>query len=154
MANLEDQPAYFRARRKNRPAKPLAPIKLQSYVIDYTFMTNTKPGAAGHAVRPPMLEVAAAAYDDDGRMLNALVETSDQSANAASLSQNAQGIYRVQQQLDVPLAATSIRIALRDVSTDHIGAMEIPLPLAPEMQNQAVAPAQSRSTDQAPSKPN
>ncbi len=154
MANLEDQPAYFRARRKNRPAKPPAPIKLQSYVIDYTFMTNTKPGAANHAVRPPILEVAAAAYDDDGRMLNGLVETSDQSENAASLAQNAQGIYRVQQQLDIPLAATSIRIAVRDVSTDHIGALEIPLPLAPETQNKAAAPAQPAAPSLGSTSPN
>jgi hypothetical protein len=100
------------------------------------------------------LEVAAAAYDDDGRMLNGLVETSDQSENAASLAQNAQGIYRVQQQLDIPLAATSIRIAVRDVSTDHIGALEIPLPLAPETQNKAAAPAQPAAPSLGSTSPN
>jgi hypothetical protein len=155
MANLEDQPAYFRARHKNRPIKPLPPIKLQSYVIDYTFMTNSpKPEAAGHAVRPPRLEVAAAAFDEDGRMLNGLVETSGQTAPVNAGSQTAQGIYRVQQELDVPLNAISIRIAVRDISTDRIGAMEIPLPLAPEMQTQATVPAQARSPDPAPARPN
>jgi VWFA-related protein len=154
MANLEDQPAYFRARRKNRPLKPPAPIKLQSYVIDYTFMAGSRPGTAGHTLRPPKLEVAAAAYDDDGRMLNALVETSGQSGNEASAPQNPQGIYRVQQQLDVPLAATSLRVALRDISTDHIGAMEIRLPLAPEMQTQAAPPAKPAAPSLAPTRPN
>jgi len=154
MANLEDQPAYFRARHKNRPLKPLAPINLQSYVIDYTFMAGSKSGASGHTLRPPKLEVAAAAYDEDGRMLNALVETSGRSGDEASAPQNSQGIYRVQQQLDVPLIATSIRIAVRDISTDHIGAMEITLPLASEMQTQAAPPAKPASPSLVPTSPN
>jgi hypothetical protein len=153
MANLEEQPAYFRVRKKNRSLKPLAPVQLQSYVIDYTFMAGApKAEARGRAVRPPMLEVAAAAFDDDGRMLNALVETSGGASNVAA--QNPQGIYRVEQQLDVPLNAISIRVALRDVSTDRIGAMEIPLPLAPEPQAQAMSPTLSRSPDPATAKPN
>jgi VWFA-related protein len=153
MANLEDQPAYFRVRRKNRPLKPLASVKVQQYVIDYTFMANPPKAAAGHAVRPPMLEVAAAAFDDDGRMLNGLVETSAHN-DAASAAQNAKGIYRVQQQLDVPVNAVSIRVAVRDISTDRIGAMEIPLPLAPEMQTQATPPDKPAAPDSAPAKPN
>jgi hypothetical protein len=95
-----------------------------------------------------------AAYDDDGRMLNALVENSGQSGDEASAPQNSQGIYRVQQELDVPLTATSIRIAVRDISTDHIGAMEIPLPLAPEMQTQAAPPAKPAAPSLAPTSPN
>ncbi|HEY4903157.1 MAG TPA: VWA domain-containing protein [Candidatus Sulfotelmatobacter sp.] len=153
MENLEEQPAYFRVRKKNRPLKPLAPIQLQSYVIDYTFIAGApKAEAPGRAIRPPVLEVAAAAFDDDSRMLNALVETSGGAGNVAA--QNPQGIYRVQQQLDVPLNAISIRVALRDVSTDRIGAMEIPLPLAPEPQAQATSPALSRSPDPAMAKLN
>jgi VWFA-related protein len=135
MLNLEDQPAYFRARHKNRPLTPLPPIKLQPYVIDYTFMANPpKPGSAVHAMRPPKLEVAVAAFDEDGRMLNGLVETSAQTDPAAAGGQSAQGIYRVQQQLDVPLTALSIRVAIRDISSDRIGAMEVNLPLVPEAQ--------------------
>lgn len=153
MANLEDQPAYFRVRRKNKAVKPLAPIKLQSYVIDYTFMAGAPRGAAGHAIRPPKLEVAAAAFDDDGRMLNGMVDVSA-STEPATVAQNPQGIYRVQQQLDVPLTAASIRVALRDVSTDRIGAMEIPLPLAPETQTQATAPAQPQTPSHSAANPN
>jgi len=155
MANIEDQPAYFRVRRKNRPLKALPPIKLQSYVIDYTFMAGLPKGATGHAIRPPMLEVATAAFDDDGRMLNGLVETTSSGGNSAgAVTQNTQGIYRVQQQLDVPLNAVSIRVAVRDISTDRIGAMEIPLPLAPEMQTQSAPPAQPASPSLVPTSPN
>jgi VWFA-related protein len=154
MANLEDQPAYFRVRRKNRPLKPLAPIKLQSYAIDYTFTAGSPKGATGHATRPPILEVATATFDEDGRMLNGMVETSAGGNSASAATQNTQGIYRVQQQLDVPLNAVSIRVAVRDISTDRIGAMEIPLPLAPEMQTQAAPPPKTASPSLTPTSPN
>jgi len=116
MANLADQPAYFRERRKDRTAKPLRPIQLQTYAIDYTV-----------AARYPSLEVAAAAYDVDGKMLNGVIHrTTDESI----IGERRDGIYRVQQQFDVPLAAVSIRVAVRDVATDNVGALEVNLPLA------------------------
>jgi hypothetical protein len=45
------------------------------------------------------------------------------------------------QQIDVPVSATSIRIAVRDTSTNRVGALEIPLPLAPEPDIRAIGPA-------------
>lgn len=138
MANLQEQPAYFRARRKNRPAKALAPVKLQTYLVDYTVMA--KPPGPGGNIRPTGFEIAAAAYDADGRMLNGVV---DNSAPAEARSRDGgakQEFYRAEQQIDVPVGATSIRIAVRDISTDRIGALEVQLPLAAEAQVQATAP--------------
>jgi hypothetical protein len=40
--------------------------------------------------------------------------------------------FRVQQKIDVPLNAVSLRLGVRDLSTDRMGTMEIRLPLAPE----------------------
>ena len=144
MTNLTDQPGYFRVRRKNRPAKPLPPVQLQTYAIDYILPTQAHSGKS-HNERPPAVEIASAAYNDDGQMLNALVQKNDP-ADQADGTSNPNGIYRVEQQLDVPLTATSIRIAVRDVSTDRVGAMEVPLPLAPELSSVSNPPA-------SPSKP-
>lgn len=146
MANLQEQPAYFRARRKNRPAKALAPVQLQTYVVDYTVMA--KPPGPGGNIRPQGFEIAAAAYDTDGRMLNGVVDNSVP-AGAQNSSADKQEFYRAEQQIDVPVGATSIRIAVRDVATDRIGALEVSLPLAAEAQAQAHAPAGAAS-----SKPN
>jgi hypothetical protein len=44
--------------------------------------------------------------------------------------------FLVEQELEVPLAATSVRFAVRDITSDRIGAMEINLPLAPESADQ------------------
>ena len=141
MANLADQPAFFRERRKNRPAKPLRPIQLQTYEIDYTA-----------AARYPALEVAAAAFDADGKMLNGVIQ---RTAEDSAAGERRDGIYRVQQQFDVPVAAVSIRVAVRDVATDNVGALEINLPLAPEGQttNASILPAASGSEAADPPKP-
>jgi hypothetical protein len=55
------------------------------------------------------------------------------------------------------LNATSIRLAVKDVSTDRVGTMELTLPLAAEPQTQAASPAMSRqpsATGAFPGKPN
>jgi VWFA-related protein len=135
MANLQEQPAYFRVRRKNRPEKPVPPIKLQTYAIDYTVVLRAARGD-----QPRVLEFAAAAFDADSRMLNGLVQNAQGSTARTGSDANPEQFYRVEQEIDVPLSASSIRIAVRDLDTDHIGAMEIALPLAPEPQAQAVAP--------------
>jgi VWFA-related protein len=125
MASLADQPAYFRERRSNQRAKPLRPIQLQTYEIDYTV-----------AARYPSLELAAAAFDADGKMLNGVVqmaEENEEDDGARILASARHGaIFRLQQQFDVPMTAVSVRLAVRDVATDNIGALEVSLPLAPE----------------------
>ena len=151
MANLQEQPAYFRARRKNRPVKPMAPVQLQTYLVDYTVMA--KPAGSPGNARPFALEIAAAAYDAEGRMLNGVVDNASKADPGPGVEGGAKrGFYRAQQQIEVPVSAASIRIAVRDTATDHIGALEVPLPLAPESQAQSAPPGQS--AEPAAAKPN
>jgi VWFA-related protein len=123
MASLADQPAYFRERRPNHPAKPLRPIQLQTYEIDYTV-----------AARYPALELAAAAFDADGKIVNAVVQRVAEDNAQFSSEAPHEAIYRMRQQFDVPMSAVSLRVAVRDVATDNVGALEVNLPLAAEGQ--------------------
>lgn len=123
MANLADQPDSSRERHKDQPAKPRRPIKLQTYEIDYAV-----------AARYPALEVAAAAFDNDGKILNLSIQRTSEASAGIHAGERRDDIYRIQQQFDVPVAATSIRLAVRDVATDNVGALEINLPLAPDGQ--------------------
>jgi VWFA-related protein len=127
MAELATQPAYFKVRHNNKPTKPLTPVKLQRYAIDYTVMAHQLQIDG----EPLNLELAVAAYDADGKMLNALVNNGASEA-ARPAGQPMPKSYRAEQQLDVPMDAAWIRVAVRDANTDRIGAMEIKLPLAPE----------------------
>ena len=138
MANLQQQTGNLREHGKNRAAKKLPPVQLQSYVVDYNVMAPKAVGAAGSA--PPLaLEIAAAAYDPDGLMLNGVVDQTNTANAASSAGGGKAGMYRAQQQIDVPVSATSMRVAVRDISTDRIGAMEVALPLAAEGPAQAAA---------------
>jgi VWFA-related protein len=127
MENLADQPAYFRVRKKNKPEKPLPPILLQPYAVDFTLMRPKS--AKADTSRDVAFEVASAAFNTEGQMLNGVVQNAVQDTTASDPNV---GFYRVHQLIDVPLPATSIRIAVRDMLSDHIGAMEIELPLAAE----------------------
>jgi len=121
MANLVQSPAYFRVREKRRSAKPLAPVQLQTYFLDYTILG-----------RVPVIEVASAAYDYEGALLNADIEHTVPPDAPTSSPTSGGKYYRIQQRFDVPPNAAFLRLAVRDVTTNRMGAMELPLPLAPE----------------------
>jgi len=188
MANLiSGQPEYFRTRGKKGAAKPLLPIQLQTYAIDYTVEVD-HPAANVARTQPFTMEVAAAAFDGDGIMLNGSVEHAGGGSIVASLGVPSAGVarsgvassgvvnsgeglraaaspsegsstrkfHRAQQMFDVPVNAKSIRVAVRDVSTDRVGAMEVSLPLGGEPQSRADAPMtpeQAASPEAAPPKP-
>lgn len=137
MSQLADEPAYFRTRHKDKAPKPLAPIDLQRYAIDYRVtdlaLKNLQSG------KSPAFEFAAAAFDADSRMLNGVVN--EATADSTYPEANKSGIFRVRQQLDVPLNAAWIRIGVRDKLSNRIGTLEIQLPLAPESPNQSITSA-------------
>ena len=136
MAQFADQPAFFRTRKRNATVKLLAPIVLQKYRVQYSVMASQLKLAGGPAV--PNLEVAIAAYDEEGIMLNAVVNVAtgvESSAAAQSRS------YQAEQAIFVPVNAATLRMAVRDRNTDRIGAMEIKLPLQLDPQTQAASHA-------------
>jgi len=163
---IAGQPQYFRERGKGKGGKPVLPIELQTYAIDYTVVVDHPKGAGG-PMQPFRMEVAAAAFDGDGVMLNGNVENAAESftmspgegMQTAGYSPSERVIrrfHRAQQLFDVPVSAKSIRIAVRDVTTDRVGAMEVPLPLAREPETEADAPSADSpaSQESAPPKPN
>ena len=129
MAALSDEPSLFTKRRRNAVAKPRTPVKLQRYLIRYTVLAKALKGSADAADGGPNLELAAAAYDKEGVLLNGRVMVATREGADAAPEKPS---YRVEQELLVPAGAISIRIAMHDRNTDRIGAMEIGLPLAAE----------------------
>jgi VWFA-related protein len=136
---------------RNRPAKAksLPAVPLQAYVVEYALPAQQlKVESAVSGGRQLLLELAAEAFDADGQMLVGKVEharetISESPWNVGEGSPAASGdlaFYRARQQIAVPLSATSIRIAVKDVSTDRVGTMEVALPLAPEARTQAASP--------------
>ena len=131
MLQIQDEPAFFRTRRKNRELKPLPPVKLQKYLIDYGVFDPQLKAQAARTGGTATLEFAAAAYDAEGRLLNGILNNA-----VASAPTNAEGkpstLFRVQQELNAPLEAAWIRLAVRDNLTNRTGTLELRLPLKPE----------------------
>ena len=149
MAKLAGERTFSSGRRKN--SKPLKPVPVQSYAIYYAVVASQIKVPQDGAIP---LEFAAVAYDADGFIANAVLENvvEDSASHPFSGLQPTvpeaweptnQKVYRAMQELEVPVNATTLRLAVRDTSTDRLGAMEIPLPLAAEPQVRATNPPAS-----------
>jgi VWFA-related protein len=130
MSQLATEAAYFRTHHNDKPVKPLAPVELQKYVIDYRVTDLALKSRVTQDGNVPSFEFAAAAFDLDGRMLNGVVNNAAGQASASE-GPNESGVFRVRQQLDVPTNAAWIRIGVRNQLTGRTGCLEIQLPLAP-----------------------
>ena len=124
MADLAEEPAYFRKRRKNRPAAPLPPVLLQSYTIDYGI--PYRQFRLQEATDQDAVEFASAAYDADGVLLNGNI------SSGVLATQGVGKYYQGVQQLDVPANAAWMCLVVRDAATGRIGNVEFSLPLAAE----------------------
>ncbi len=139
MANLVEQPAYFVVRKKDKPVKLPPPVPLQTYTIDYLVLDQSAEAHAGGQV----LEFAAGAYNIDGKLLNGIAQNAVRAQTTAAEKSGQQvPFFRAEQTLEVPTTATWLRVAVRDVNTDRIGTLEIPLPLTSE---QPIASPQTAS---------
>ncbi len=76
-----------------------------------------------------MLEFAVAAFDEDGKVLNGMVNDAAPEPSTQP-AENKAGLFRARQALIVPVNATSIRVGVRDRANDRMGTLEVPLPLA------------------------
>ena len=124
MAELATEPAYFKSRRKSAAVVPLRPIPLQKDVFSFNIPTRQFQGE-----RSLNLELAAGAYDAEGRLMNAFVRIAKKDLDETPGAPESLPFFRVEQELEVPVGATSLRVAVRDATNDRTGAMEIALPL-------------------------
>jgi VWFA-related protein len=138
MKLLEDSPAYFRTRKKSQVVKPLTPVNLQQYVIDYDVIDPPLRALAAKQ-KSQELEFAAAAYTNDGVLLNSILNKGAIASERHSDGKVDNKFHAVQQ-LEVPPGAAYIRVVVRNPQDDRTGALEVTLPLKQETQTAAVNP--------------
>ena len=108
-------------------------VKMQYYSIDYALLPRQiafAPLADG--TRHAALEFLFAVFDKDGVTMASARSTDNEELTAREYASIRKGTYRVNQLIEVPSSASSLRLVVRDASTGHIGAMELPLPLSRE----------------------
>jgi VWFA-related protein len=140
MVALEDSPEYFKTHLKH-PQKALPPVKLQKYVIDYGVVDPQLRTAAAHKDKPAVLEFAAAAYDDDGKLMNSMLNRGVPTGDGGKQ----EALFHAIQELEAPPGAAFIRLAVRDMLTNRTGTLEVRLPLTAETDS-ATAGAPTKGT--------
>jgi VWFA-related protein len=132
MKQLEDSPAYFRTRKKSQNPKPLTPVNLQQYLIDYDVIDPQLRALAANQ-QSQELEFAAAAYSNDGVLLNSILNKGIIESERRPDGKVDNRFHAIQQ-LEVPPGAAYIRVVVRNPKNDRTGALEVKLPLKQEAQ--------------------
>ena len=106
-------------------------------MINYDIIDPNLRAAVKANQQPTVLEFAAAAYNNDGTMLNSILNKGKISADSKP---NGKVDHRFQavQQLQVPPGAAYIRVVVRNTLNDKTGALEVKLPLQAQTETAAV----------------
>jgi hypothetical protein len=105
-------------------------VEVQHYVIDFAVDSSTlrfipeENGDYGGA-----LDLRMAAYDKDGQQLTGLSSVWAASLKPAAYKDVLNGGVRIEQALDVPVQAASLRLGIADPTSNFMGTLELPLPV-------------------------
>jgi VWFA-related protein len=117
------------------PAKvrdPSAPIEVQHYMIDYTLQGSAlRFTPLANASYRNVLTLMVTSFDREGRMLTAVSSVGASELQPAAYNQVITGKFGVRQEVDVPAEAASLRLGIQDQMSNHLGTVDIPLPVPP-----------------------
>jgi VWFA-related protein len=125
--------SQFEDLQTKRKAKttPKAPVLMQQYLISYGLVARQLEMPTDDAgAHQASLEFGLISYDEDGRKLNGLDTHIDDTIPAPRYAKLASDGYHVVQSVAVPVTASSIRFAVRDIRGNRVGSLEVQLPLA------------------------
>jgi VWFA-related protein len=117
---------------KNAPTAP-AQVEAQPYSIDYSFDGSELrfiPQQNGSYRNT--LNLMVASFDSEGRMLSGLSSVGTRELQPAVYAKTIAGESGVQQEVDVPANSVSLRIGIQDQMSNHLGTVDIPLPVPPD----------------------
>jgi len=107
------------------------PVLMQQYLISYGLIARQlEMSTDDTGTHQASLEFGLISYDEDGRKLNGLDTHIDDKIPAARYATVANDGYHVVQSIAVPVTAASVRFAVRDIRGNHVGSLEVQLPLA------------------------
>jgi hypothetical protein len=70
-----------------------------------------------------------ATFDEDGRQLSGVSSVWTSDLKQADYKDVISGGVRIHQEVDVPVKAVSLRLGINDATSNHLGTIEIPLPV-------------------------
>lgn len=120
----------------------IAITAVQHYAVDYAIagpqLHFMDQGNLHHGV----LAFMASAFDDDGRSLSRVATRTTSDLKPSSYKDVMAGGFRIHQEFDIPVSATSLRLGVEDELNKRLGTVEISLPV-PQPPEQAGLRAKS-----------
>lgn len=108
------------------------PVQMQRYLIEYgLLLRQLQLTLSADGTHRGNLQFAVMSYDSDGKALNGIRSSIQDSIPTDRYQRLMESGYPVIQTVAVPVQAVSLRLAVRDVGTNRMGSLEIPLPVPP-----------------------
>ena len=131
MAMLLKYDAMYTKNKRKAEAEAHSTVMMQHYVISYAMLARQLGLTLGQdQIRRGTFEFAVMAYDDDGKALDGIRTKIQDAIPPERYQRIQQNGYDIIQIVNIPAPTASLRIAVRDVSNNHMGSLEIRLPLA------------------------
>ncbi len=105
-------------------------VEAQHYIIDYTLEgSELRFIPQQNSTFRNSLTLMVASFGRDGRMLSGTSSIGINDLQPAAYEKVVAGEFGVQQEVDVPVDATSLRIGIQDQMSNHIGTVDVDLPV-------------------------
>ena len=119
--------------KKASTTAPSTPVEVQHYIVDYTVKGGElRFVPLENSKYKNTLILMATSFNGEGRMLTGVSSAGTRELPATDFAKTAEGEFGIQQEVDVPLQATSLRLGLQDQMSNRLGTVEIPLPIPPD----------------------
>ena len=125
----------------SRKYKPLPPqVEVQHYLIDYTLDSESLRFAPEqNGSYHNSLALMYTSFADEGRMLTGMSTVAKSDLQPDVHKRIINGTIGFQEELDIPVEATSIRVGVQDQMSTHLGTVDVPLPVPPDPNTPRIA---------------
>jgi VWFA-related protein len=113
-----------------KPALP-ALVEVQHYSIDYLLDGSEVGFTPQENSFRSVLTLMVTSFNSAGEMLTGIAEEGRSNLDPEVYKNVIGGDFHVHQEVDVPVEATSLRLGIQDQTRNHLGTVEIPLPVPP-----------------------
>jgi VWFA-related protein len=117
---------------KKKEALP-AQVETQHYVVDYTLDGSElrfipQQNGSQHS----SLALMISSFNSDGRMLTGVSNRAQSDLQSEVYRKVINSDIGFQQEIDIPIEATSMRLGVQDQMSNHLGTVDVPLPVPPD----------------------
>jgi hypothetical protein len=129
----QDPHAVHSPKKKRGPqpdSHPAAPIEMQRYQIDYAITASQlRFDPAPDGLEHGAMNFMVASFDPDGSARSSIASHVKGDLNPETYRDVVTGGFRLHQEVNVPVAAATLRMGVQDAISGRIGTVEIPLPV-------------------------